>query len=183
MPAPAQQWKTIVRRAIAAILLVNLGLVVFFWRAAAAAPALQRSQLEKLRGTHAFLTADVGRAQRISDRLAGIDGACDDFIAKHFLKGSTGYSEVVADLTALAGKAGLTSSGVNFHQRDVRGWKLVEVEMATVVEGDYQSAVKFVNSLERSSSFYLIDDLTLTTTAAGGIKMNVRLKTYLRPGS
>jgi len=176
--ALSQRWKRIIRRGIAGVLLLNVALVLFLWRGGAAAPEIQRAELDRLKDTHAFLSADVGRAQRISDSLPAISRGADQFLAGQFLPLSTGYSQVVEDLGKLAGKAGLSSSGIAFRQREVRGRNLYEVELATTVEGDYASTVKFVNSLERSDNFYLIDELTLTTTPQGAIKMYVRLKTY-----
>ena len=38
---------------------------------------------------------------------------------------------------------------------------MVEVEISTVVNGDYPSVVRFINGLEHSDNFYVLDNLAL----------------------
>ena len=76
--------------------------------------------------------------------------------------------------------AGLRSDTISFHQHtpDARG--LMQVDIATAVEGDYDSLVQFLDKLERSDNFYVLDSLALASGTVGKIRLNVQLRTYFR---
>ena len=62
---------------------------------------------------------------------------------------------------------------------DARG--LMELEISTAVEGDYDSLVQFLNKLEHSDNFYVLDGLSLNSTTGGGkLRLNLQLRTYFR---
>jgi hypothetical protein len=56
----------------------------------------------------------------------------------------------------------------------------VEVDIATAVEGDYDSLVQFLNKLEHSENFYVLDSLALASSSLGKLRLNVQLRTYFR---
>ena len=57
---------------------------------------------------------------------------------------------------------------------------MVEIEISTVVDGDYASLVRFINGLEHSNNFYVLDNLALAAGSAGVLKLNLQLRTYFR---
>jgi hypothetical protein len=60
---------------------------------------------------------------------------------------------------------------------------LTEVDVTATVNGDYPSVVRFINGLQRSEKFYILDDLTLASAAqnpAAPLRVNLHLKTYFR---
>jgi cephalosporin-C deacetylase-like acetyl esterase len=62
------------------------------------------------------------------------------------------------------------------------------VTIDATVDGDYKNVIEFLNSLQRSSSLYEVDSLTLATEgasqgSAAGIKVALHLKTYFRMAS
>jgi hypothetical protein len=48
------------------------------------------------------------------------------------------------------------------------------------MQGAYPSLVSFINGLERSKSFYLLDSLSLDSSTDGLLKLNLELRTYFR---
>ena len=53
--------------------------------------------------------------------------------------------------------------------------------MSATVEGAYPGLVKFINGLERSQNFYLLDSLALASGMGGtGVRLNLQLRTYFR---
>lgn len=57
----------------------------------------------------------------------------------------------------------------------------MELEIATAVEGDYDSLVQFLNKLEHSDNFYVLDGLSLnSSTGSGKLRLNLQLRTYFR---
>jgi hypothetical protein len=59
-----------------------------------------------------------------------------------------------------------------------RGVTLVTV--LDSVDGDYPAIIQFINGLERSKYFYLLNDLHLDTALAGAIRLHLELRTYFR---
>jgi hypothetical protein len=55
------------------------------------------------------------------------------------------------------------------------------VDILAVVDGDYPSVVRFINDLEHSDTFYVLDGLSLASSGSGGqLKLNLQLRTYFR---
>ena len=47
-------------------------------------------------------------------------------------------------------------------------------------EADYPAVIQFINGLERSKYFYLLDDLQLGSASSGAIRLQIGLHTYFR---
>lgn len=171
-------WKRRVRWALGVVFLLD-GLLMFAnWRSGGARASAEN--LERLRSQHAQLAKDVRHAREIRKRLPAVQGQCDRFFREQLQPTTKGYSAVVADLGGLAGKAGLRTSGVSFRQHVVENRGVVEVGVSAAVEGDYPSLVRFINGLERSKNFYVMESLTLESGTAGTVRLNLQLKTYFR---
>jgi len=74
---------------------------------------------------------------------------------------------VSEDLGQLSHSAGLQTDSITFHQLapDARG--LMEIDIITAVEGDYASLVNFLDKLEHSDHFYVLDSLSLAPATLG----------------
>lgn len=173
-------WKRWVQGVVALLLLLDLALVFAIWRAAESAPQAQRDERNRLVAQAKLMGADVGRAQAIRQRLPEKGRECDQFYAEELVSSSSGYSTLVADLGEIAGHAGLRTNLVGFKQKDLAERGVTEVRITAAVEGDYPSLIRFINGLERSKNFYLLDQLTLASSSTGGIKLNLELRTYFR---
>ncbi len=182
MNRKGQRRKNAIRWALAAVLLADLGLVVVNWRASAADPKALDRQVRALQRQRDLLKADVVRAQEIQKRLPDVKSECDRFFTDELREASSGYSAIVGDLNGIAKQAGLRTDSVTFRQHEIANRRVVEVEVAAAVEGDYPSLVNFINGLERSHNFYLLDGLQLASSAGGSLKLNLQLRTYFRSG-
>ncbi len=106
-----------------------------------------------------------------------------DRFEKSFPAKTAGYSDLLGELGSLAKKAGLQTENVAFKEQGISGRGLTEVDVTATVNGDYPSVVRFINGLQRSEKFYILDDLTLATAAqtpTGPLRVNLHLKTYFR---
>jgi Tfp pilus assembly protein PilO len=171
-------WKKWTRWALGLLLAIDVALLFVNWRNGGV--EAQAQNLRALKYQFAVMSKDVRQAQDIEKRLPEIQQQCDAFFKEQLSPAAGGYSAVVADLGEVAGKAGLRTSGVSYNQRPVKDRGVVEVEVAATVEGDYPSLVRFINGLERSERFYLVDKLALASSTSGGIKLTLELRTYFR---
>jgi Tfp pilus assembly protein PilO len=171
--------KRLIQWGIGAVLLIDLGLLAVNWRLATE-PSTPRTELNLLRRRHNLLAADVARAEQIRKEMPGTDRQCDTFFTENLHPAGIGYSSVVSDLGAVAHEAGLATENLSFRQHPADRRGVVEVEISTVVNGDYASVVRFINGLEHSNNFYVLDNLALAPSSPGVLKLNLQLRTYFR---
>ena len=58
---------------------------------------------------------------------------------------------------------------------------LTEISMDAGITGDYLSIMRFVNSVERDQTFFIIRAMTLTGQQSGQVNLRMLLSTWLRP--
>ncbi len=173
-------WKKWTGMALAVLLIADLGLAVFLWQSASQAPEEMRAQSERLAIQAKLLKADIARGEKIRASLPEVRKDCDSFYQDSFLDPVTGYSDIETDLDSIASKAGIKTSGFSFKQKEVKDRGVTEIDIDTTVAADYPSVIEFINGLERSKYFYLLDQVQLNAAAAGGIQLNIGLHTFFR---
>ena len=171
--------KRLLQWVIGTVIVLDIALVVVNFRLAAE-PHAPRTELSLLRRQHALLAADVARAEEIRKNMPGTDAQCDAFFNQNLRPASAAYSSLVSDLGAVARGAGLNTESITFRQHTADRRGVVEVEISAVVNGDYSSVVRFINGLDHSDSFYVLDGLALAASTGGQLKLNLQLRTYFR---
>jgi hypothetical protein len=176
-----KRWKLWVQVALAILLAIDAGLAIERWRMGVAA-SQQELQLRavQLRTEVAALRANLDRAKQVRQEIPVIAGECNQFYDRQLLGPSQGYAALVANLGNIAQKAGLVTSGVRFNQRKAGTHGVVQVDATAVIEGSYSGLIRFINGLERSKNFYVLDSLDLASSTGGQVKLNIRLHTYFR---
>jgi hypothetical protein len=171
--------KTPIQVLLGAIVLADLVLLGINWNLTAS-PRSPQTELKVLGRQHALLAADVTRAQKIRENLPAMQKESDEFFRDQFRPVGTGYSALEDDLGALARTAGLRTEGLSFRQQAADKGGVTEIQIGTTVDGDYPSVVRFIDSLERSQNFYILDSLSLAPGSAGELKLNLQLRTFFR---
>jgi hypothetical protein len=175
-----QSWKTWIAAALGVVLALDLALAGYLWHASSEQPQNLRLQRDALALEAKKLHADVDRGNRIRTSLPQAKKDCDAFYQDSFLDSSTGYSRIEADLSDIANKSGVRVSGYTFKQREVKDRGVTEVGMTMSLDADYPAIIQFINGLEQSKNFYLLDSLHLTSVTAGGIRLDLDLHTFFR---
>jgi len=91
----------------------------------------------------------------------------------------TEYSSVAEELGKIAADTGVHVSGVKYDEKDAPIEGLHKLIMELSISGDYLQEVKFINSLERSKMFFLIDGIALGEQQ-GNVRLQLKLETYMR---
>jgi Tfp pilus assembly protein PilO len=169
----------IVRGVLAVILLVDAVLIGVQWKLNSA-PHVQAGDLNRLAMMEKQYRADNTRLERFKTELPADEKQWDQFFTSHFHPAGAVYSAISEDLGGLSRSAGLRSDTISFHQHppDARG--LMQIDITTAVEGDYDSLVQFLNKLEHSDNFYVLDSIALAPSTVGKLRLNVTLRTYFR---
>ena len=174
------RWKFWTSIALAALLAVDLGLALFLWQGGQADPVSLRAEREHFLLQAKLLRADIERGERIRASLPKAGRECNDFYHDSFLPADTGYSQIESDLGAISRETGVRTTGFSFMRADVKERGATEIRISATVDADYPSLVRFINGLERSKNFYLLDSLKLASAATGGIRLALELHTYFR---
>jgi hypothetical protein len=174
-----QHRNNVIRWILAVILIADAVLIGVRWRIDSSTH-VQPGDLNRLTMLEKQYRADNTRLERFRTELPADEKEWDEFFTTHFHPAGAGYSAISEDLGDLSRTAGLHSDAISFHQHspDARG--LVEVDITTAVEGDYDSLVQFLNKLEHSDNFYVLDSLALASSTLGKLRLNVQLRTYFR---
>lgn len=181
MDAAWKTWKKWIIGGLVALLAADLALGYVLWQSSREGVEAMKAQRDRLALQSKLLKADVERGDRIRASLSGVGHEYDGFYRTAFLGSTDGYSAIDEDLGAIASKANLKSTGISFHEKEVKGRGVVEVDISDTVEGDYPAIIQFINGLERSKYFYLLSDLKLDSATTGpGIRLHLELHTYFR---
>jgi Tfp pilus assembly protein PilO len=179
MKPEIQQRNKLIRWILGVILLVDVVLLGVQWRLNSTTH-VQPGDLRRLGMLEKQYRADNTRLDRFRSELPADEKQWDQFFNTHFHPAGAGYSAISEDLGDLSRSAGLRSDTISFHQHapDARG--LVQIDISTAVEGDYDSLVQFLDKLEHSDNFYVLDSMALASSSVGKLRLNVQLRTYFR---
>jgi len=166
--------------ALAVLVAADLALVFFLWQDMRNAPEAMRAQRDRLAIQAKLLRADVERGEKIRASLPQSGRDCETFYDESFLSAPQGYSGIESDLGTIASKAGVKTSGFAFKEKEIKDRGVVEISISTSVDADYPSIIQFINGLEQSKNFYLLDGLQLASASPGAIRLGLELHTYFR---
>jgi len=91
-----------------------------------------------------------------------------------------GYSEISNTLNRIASQTGVQVSSDKYKQEDAEIQNLPRIEVDADVSGDYLALMRFINSVERSKVFFIVDALDLGGEQGGGVRLHIKFETYLR---
>ena len=165
-----------------AVLIAADAILAFY--AMQSANRFSRNELAAERTQIKLLKADIKRAMAIQQSIPQTKADCERF-ENSLYPTSAGYSSVTDELTGVAKQAGLQMGSLAFHPKELPGRNVLELGLDATVNGDYKGVVRFLNGLQRSKSFYVIDTLTLaseptTQAVAGPLRVVLSLRSYFK---
>ena len=90
------------------------------------------------------------------------------------------YSSIAGRIGDLQVKSGVRLSRVQYSQGPT-GSDFTEISMDAGISGTYPEIMRFVNSLERDRTFFVIRTMALTGQQGGMVNVRLRVSTWLRP--
>lgn len=93
-------------------------------------------------------------------------------------------SAVSANLGKLASETGVQLDQVKYSASEKGGTAdLRPIEVDATLTGDYRQLARFLNSLERSSLFFIVDSVDLGGGQNNAVKLQIKLRSFLRTGA
>ena len=115
----------------------------------------------------------------LDKRVAEFHTNLEQFYAKRI---PANYSSIAMRIGELEVKSGARLSRVQYSQGPA-GQELTEISMDAGISGDYPAIMRFVNSLERDQTFFVIRAMALTGQQGGLVNLRLRMRTYIRAGA
>jgi Tfp pilus assembly protein PilO len=165
------------------LIAADIALGVYSWQLASA-PYTSPKQFDAMSIRLDALRANIQSAQKIKDAMPQTKSDCDKF-EQALPPESAGSSSMAAELDDIAKKAGLRVEGFSFKPKQLPDHGVTEESIEATVSGDYAAVARFVNALQRSQKFYIMDGLSVsgdsqTQKATGPLRVAVHLRTYFR---
>ena len=138
----------------------------------AAAP----EQVQQVQSSYRVLDLQTRPLRGLPKKVDEARAQADEFYSQRF---PSEYSTISAAFYDLAGKNDVRVSHLSYVPGPaIPG--LAEIRMDASMSGQYAPLMHFINGLERSQTFFLINDLTLTGQQGGLVNLRLRLTTYMR---
>ncbi len=109
---------------------------------------------------------------------------CDKF--EHSLPSPNSVSSTISsELGDISKKAGVQLTDIAFKDKELPAHDITEREMEAGVSGQYENVVKFLNGLQKSPNFYVVDSLELGTesNAPNQLRVGLHMRTFFRKAS
>jgi hypothetical protein len=157
------------------LVLLNLILGVRFLEAWHTLEASGSEQIEQAQTGYRTLALVMRPFRGLPEKVAGTREQGEQFYDQRF---PAAYSTISGAIGDLASKNNVHLTRVSYVQTPALPG-LAEVRMDASLSGEYAPLMRFINGLERSKSFFLIDGLTLTGQQGGLVNLRLSLTTYL----
>jgi type IV pilus assembly protein PilO len=132
-------------------------------------------QVQQRQAAAARLRSIVGKVE--TARQAG-----DDFLKQHFTDQQIAYSTLLEELGQASREAGVQEREHSFVFEPVEGSDTLGVLKITAnYQGSYADLIQFVNRLDRSKKFLIVESLTATPQQnAGVLNVNMKLNAFVQ---
>jgi type IV pilus assembly protein PilO len=160
---------------VALLLILNLVLGVRLFLAWNTLRAASADELAREQTAYRALELETRPLHDLPAKVVKANTQAGDFYAARF---PSAYSTITAALDDLATKSSVRRTRTSYVQTPgVAG--LVEVRIDTNLSGEYAPLMQYINGLERSKIFFIINGLTLTGQQGGTVNLRLHLTTYI----
>lgn len=160
---------------VALLLILNLALGVRLFLAWSALRAASAEHLRQEQTAYRALQIEMSPLRGLPQKVALSRTQAEGFYVQRF---PTAYSTISATINDLATKNSVRLTNLAYTPTPALGG-LAELRMDASLSGEYAPLMHFINGLERSKTFFLINGLTLTGSQGGLVNLRLRLITYL----
>jgi len=163
--------------ALAVLLALDVVAVVVLLTPLAGSAAARRQEFATVRRQVQAKIKQVIPPDQVQVRVDEARTQIDAFYKDRLASGS---AALTADLGKLASQSGVQLNAARYEELDSDLPGLRHVRITANVTGDYLQEVKFINSVERSKMFLIVDSISLAEQSAGVVRLGVTLETYLK---
>jgi hypothetical protein len=160
---------------VALLLILNLVLSVRLFLAWSTLRAAGTDQLLQQQTAFRALQLEMKPIKGLPQKVDLSRTQANEFYAARF---PAAYSTISATINELATKNSVRLTNLAYGPTRAPSG-LVELRMDASLSGEYAPLMHFINGLERSKTFFLINGLTLTGQQGGLVNLRLKVNTYL----
>jgi Tfp pilus assembly protein PilO len=174
--------RIMVRVILGTLLLANLVAAFAVFRPFGGSAEELDAQLTTLRQQVQQRQVSVQRLRVLAAKISGGRTAEDNFLNKYFMGRRTAASSIVSELIKSAKDSGIKPKEHSFSFDPVEGSDTVSMMTITGnYEGTYGDLLQFVNRLDKSPRFLILDSLGAAPQQGGNIlNVSIKLNTFVR---
>jgi type IV pilus assembly protein PilO len=139
----------------------------------------RQQELNQLRAQLTAKNRQVEPLRGLDKKIPLASEQIDQFYKERF---SAHDSDVVEALGNLSKETGVKIEQAKYKGGDPEPVGLRRVEIEASIQGDYQPLIRFLNGLERSKIFFIVNSIGLATQN-GPVQLEMKLETYQKVGS
>jgi Tfp pilus assembly protein PilO len=177
LPVQWREPRVFLRGIIGALLLANVvAAIIAFKPFGGGADDLARQEAS-LQQQLSSMRKRVDASKMLVDKMQNARHDRDEFLAKYVADERLGASTLSEELNRIATEAGVKQLPVTFNQQDIEGSDTFKMYTVTEgCEGSYASLAKFINLVDKSPHFLIIESLNTAAPQQGTGALNVQLK-------
>lgn len=179
--------RVLVRAALGVLVLANIVAAVMVfkpWGGSAEDLTREQASLEQQLGT---MQAHLDQAKALVGKCQRARKEGDRFLAQYTTDRRTTFSTIFAELERVAHEAGIQPRPASYELDQVEGSDtLYQMTISAAYEGSYASLTKFVNLLDKSPRFLIIESLMAApqqTNTGDLLSVSIKLDTFVREQS
>jgi type IV pilus assembly protein PilO len=174
--------RVLLRAVVGTLLAANLVAAVMAFKPFGGSAADLRREQQALRVQLGRLQARAATSKRLVEKVETARREGDQFLAKYVMDRRTMSSTIQDELNRTAKEAGIKALPATLDLEPIEGSDTLEMmSISAGYEGTYADLTKFVNLLDKSPRFLIIENMQ-TAPQQGGQSLNVTLKldTFVR---
>ena len=179
--------RVLVRAALGVLVIANIAAALMVFKPwGGSAEDLAREQID----LQQQLTSSQARLERTKALVAKAERARKDgdtFLAEYTTERRNTFSTIMAELDRVSREAGINARPVNYELTQVEGSdSLYQMSISAAYEGNYTSLLKFVNLLDKSPRFLIIESMTAAPQQANAqdlLNVVIKLDNFVRDPS
>jgi Tfp pilus assembly protein PilO len=174
--------RVLLRALMGALLAANLAALVMLVKPFGGSAEDLRRQQQALRQQLFQLQARVVGGKRLADKVETARRDGDQFLGRYVADRRTAMSTIVEELNRTAKAAGIKQRDVSFELQPIEGSDtLSQMTVSAGYEGNYANLTKFVNLLDKSPEFLIIESMVASPQQSGQLlNVSFRLDMFVR---
>ena len=174
--------EVLVRAALGVLLLGNIVAAGFAFHWWGDSPQSLESKIEATRKQIITARGQLTRSKNMSAKIGLAREQGGSFINLYMTPRKSTYSTILSELTHMAETAGVRAKDATITAEHVEGSNsLSQLSITAGYEASYPDLLKFVNLLDRSQRFLIIESLTAAPqSGSGNLQVVIKLDTFVR---
>ena len=162
------------------LIAADVGLAAYSWHISNA-PGASSQEMELEKRKLKAMRADIEYAEKSKENFPKAVKDCDRF-ENDLPPAATASSSISSEISEISKKAGVQLTNIKYGDTQIEGRNITQRGMDADITGDYASFVKFLNGLQKSPNYFVVDSLDLGAEASAPnlIRIKIHMRTFFR---